>query len=229
MMRLNKATCVKCPSNRFITFFFCVLDAGHRRAALRQRRPQSADHRAGLGRGADARRRRPRPRDPVDRAVSANSASGCERGDMLVIYSDGVTEANNLDYDEFDEERFIEVLRNHRTEPAAKIVEAVTRSRRGVHRHGAAGRRYHARGRETGLTSSSRSTEPPVISCGGSPPAICCATISRRACTRIPGSRIAKSPAAMAQKMPPIGHSPRALRCDPRRPRPAATRSAPSP
>jgi serine phosphatase RsbU (regulator of sigma subunit) len=26
MTRLNKATCAKCPSNRFITFFFCVLD-----------------------------------------------------------------------------------------------------------------------------------------------------------------------------------------------------------
>jgi serine phosphatase RsbU (regulator of sigma subunit) len=30
-------------------------------------------------------------------------------GDMLVLYSDGVTEANNPAYDEFDEERFIEV------------------------------------------------------------------------------------------------------------------------
>src|ERR1035438_5525371 len=27
MTRLNKATCAKCPSNRFITFFFSVLDA----------------------------------------------------------------------------------------------------------------------------------------------------------------------------------------------------------
>ncbi len=27
MTRLNKATCSKCPSNRFITFFFCILDA----------------------------------------------------------------------------------------------------------------------------------------------------------------------------------------------------------
>ena len=26
MTRLNKATCANCPSNRFITFFFCVLD-----------------------------------------------------------------------------------------------------------------------------------------------------------------------------------------------------------
>ncbi len=27
MVRLNKATCAKCPSNRFITFFFSVFDA----------------------------------------------------------------------------------------------------------------------------------------------------------------------------------------------------------
>ena len=27
MMRLNKATCAKCPSNRFVTFFFSALDA----------------------------------------------------------------------------------------------------------------------------------------------------------------------------------------------------------
>ena len=26
MTRINKITCAKCPSNRFITFFFCVLD-----------------------------------------------------------------------------------------------------------------------------------------------------------------------------------------------------------
>ncbi len=33
---------------------------------------------------------------------------------MLVLYSDGVTEANNLNHDEYDEERFIEVLQaNH--------------------------------------------------------------------------------------------------------------------
>ncbi len=32
-----------------------------------------------------------------------------EHGDMLVLYSDGVTEANNATYDEFGEERFIEV------------------------------------------------------------------------------------------------------------------------
>ncbi len=51
-----------------------------------------------------------------------------ETGDMLVLYSDGVTEANNLNQDEYDEERFIEVLTANREKPAVEIVEAVTRS-----------------------------------------------------------------------------------------------------
>ena len=51
-----------------------------------------------------------------------------DHGDMLVLYSDGVTEATNAAYDEFDEERFTEVLRTHRTLPAARIVEAVIKA-----------------------------------------------------------------------------------------------------
>ena len=51
-----------------------------------------------------------------------------EPGDMLVLYSDGVTEANNPNYDEFGEERVIEVLRRHRRERAEEIVEAVTKA-----------------------------------------------------------------------------------------------------
>jgi len=51
-----------------------------------------------------------------------------ERGDMLVLYSDGVTEANNPDYEEYGEERLIEVLKQHHREPASAIVDAVTTS-----------------------------------------------------------------------------------------------------
>jgi sigma-B regulation protein RsbU (phosphoserine phosphatase) len=47
-------------------------------------------------------------------------------GDLLVLYSDGVTEANNANYDEFGEERFIEVLGRNRLQPAEAIAEAVT-------------------------------------------------------------------------------------------------------
>ena len=47
---------------------------------------------------------------------------------MLVLYSDGVTEATNLNYDEFGEQRLIDTLKAHRTQPATAIVEAVTRA-----------------------------------------------------------------------------------------------------
>jgi sigma-B regulation protein RsbU (phosphoserine phosphatase) len=51
-----------------------------------------------------------------------------DHGDMLVLYSDGVTEANNPNYDEFGEDRFIDVLQRHRTESAASIVDAVNKA-----------------------------------------------------------------------------------------------------
>ena len=57
--------------------------------------------------------------------VSMNAAI-MDRGDMIVLYSDGVTEANNPNFDEFGEDQLIEVLKQHRSEPATAIVDAVT-------------------------------------------------------------------------------------------------------
>jgi phosphoserine phosphatase RsbU/P len=127
MMRLNKATCVKCPSNRFITFFFCVLDT-----VTGELRFANAGHNPPILVRASGEVKMLEGGGPVLGILSIapyqEDAERLERGDMLVLYSDGVTEATNLDYEEFDEERFIEVLRNNRTEPAAKIVEAVTKA-----------------------------------------------------------------------------------------------------
>jgi phosphoserine phosphatase RsbU/P len=127
MVRINKATCAKCPSNRFITFFFCVLDpatgdlayanAGHNPPIL-VRANGAAEMLEGGG--------------PVLGILSVAPFSEMharlEHGDMLVLYSDGVTEANNPAFDEFDEERFIEVLKVNRHLPAATIVEAVMKA-----------------------------------------------------------------------------------------------------
>ena len=49
-------------------------------------------------------------------------------GDMLVLYSDGVTEANNPAFDEFGEERFIHVLKQHLGQPATAIVDAAIKA-----------------------------------------------------------------------------------------------------
>ena len=48
-------------------------------------------------------------------------------GDILAIYSDGVTDAQNLSENEFGMERLIECLRKNGAEPPAAIVDAVFR------------------------------------------------------------------------------------------------------
>jgi sigma-B regulation protein RsbU (phosphoserine phosphatase) len=127
MTRLNKATCAKCPSNRFITFFFCVFDsktgeltfanAGHNPPIV-IRASGEAEMLEGGGCVLGIL--------PI--APYSEMRIQLQKGDMLVLYSDGVTEANDVNQNEYDEERFIEVLKAHRTEPASEIVKAVTQS-----------------------------------------------------------------------------------------------------
>jgi serine phosphatase RsbU (regulator of sigma subunit) len=127
MTRINKATCSTCPSNRFITFFFAVLDtvggdiafanAGHNPPII-VRANGAAEMLEGGG--------------PVlgilPIAPYSEMHAHLDPGEMLVLYSDGVTEANNPNYDEFGEDRFIEVLKRHHSESAADIIVAVNKA-----------------------------------------------------------------------------------------------------
>jgi serine phosphatase RsbU (regulator of sigma subunit) len=125
MARINKATCATCPSNRFITFFFSVLDAvsGDLRFA-------NAGHNPPVLLRASGEAQMLEGGGPVLGIISiapySEQTANLAPGDLLVLYSDGVTEANNLEYDEFGEERFIKVLSENRARPAREIVEAVT-------------------------------------------------------------------------------------------------------
>lgn len=127
MTRLNKATCVNCPSNRFITFFFCVFDA-----STGELRFANAGHNPPIIVRATGEAEMLEGGGPVLGILSIapySEESAClRRGDMLVLYSDGVTEATNEQYDEFGEERFIDVLRRNRDAPAPSIVAAVTKA-----------------------------------------------------------------------------------------------------
>jgi serine phosphatase RsbU (regulator of sigma subunit) len=125
MTRLNKATCANCPSNRFITFFFCVLDgrtgylafanAGHNPPVIVR-----ASGKAEMLEGGGP------PLGILPLAPYGEMRAQLDPGDALAIYSDGVTEASNAAQEEFGEERFIEILNRHRDEPAAAMVQAVT-------------------------------------------------------------------------------------------------------
>ena len=125
MARLNKATCANCPSNRFITFFFAILDStsGELRFANAGHNPPILVRASGQAEMLEGG-------GPVlgilPIAPYSEKCSALGRGDMLVMYSDGVTEATDIDQNEFGEERFIQVLQQNRRQPSAEIVEAVT-------------------------------------------------------------------------------------------------------
>jgi serine phosphatase RsbU (regulator of sigma subunit) len=125
MTRLNKATCAQCPSNRFITFFFCVLDPATGELTF-----ANAGHNPPILVRASGEAQMLEGGGPVLGILPAASYGEqrvhLDPGDMLVLYSDGVTEANNAAYDEYGEGRFIEVLKRYREAPATAIVEAVT-------------------------------------------------------------------------------------------------------
>jgi serine phosphatase RsbU (regulator of sigma subunit) len=125
--RLNKITCANCPSNRFITFFFGILDpkTGHLAYANAGHNPPMIVRASGqvevLPGGGPVL-------GIVPVAPYAQEKARLGPGDLLVIYSDGVTEATNTAEEEYGEERLAEVLRSRRDEPAAAIVDAVTDS-----------------------------------------------------------------------------------------------------
>jgi len=125
--RLNKITCANCPSNRFITFFVTVANpvtgeiafsnAGHNPPIV-VRASGDVEMLEGGGPVLGIL--------PIARYSEQHARLG--KGDLLVIYSDGVTEANNVAEEEYGEDRLTEVLKQHRAGSADAILKAVTES-----------------------------------------------------------------------------------------------------
>ncbi|MGE5487385.1 MAG: SpoIIE family protein phosphatase [bacterium] len=123
--RLNRGMGRACPSNKFVTLFYCVIDpasgelvysnAGHNpplllRVSGEVERLEAGGPVLGILRGM--------------RFVEAHASLA--PGDVLVMYSDGVTEAADAAGEEFGEERLIEVVRCN-AGSARGIVTAVDR------------------------------------------------------------------------------------------------------
>lgn len=127
MTRLNRLTATNCPSNRFITFFMCVLDgatgdlvfsnAGHNPPLVVRAGEQAEWLEAGgcvLG------------VMPMMKYDESRNRLGA--GDVLVIFSDGVTDALNPQGAEFGEARLEAAVRLHRGESSSAILEGVNRA-----------------------------------------------------------------------------------------------------
>jgi serine phosphatase RsbU (regulator of sigma subunit) len=121
--RLNRGMAATCPRNRFVTLFFAVLDpltgelaysnAGHNPPFVVRPNGEIA-----LLEGGGP------PLGILPAMRYEEQHWKLEPGDVLLMYSDGVTEAFSPEGEEFDE-RVKDVVAGKRSEPAAAIVRAV--------------------------------------------------------------------------------------------------------
>jgi sigma-B regulation protein RsbU (phosphoserine phosphatase) len=124
MSRLDHSISVNCPNNRFITMFICVVDpatgethycnAGHNPAFLIK---ASGDVEALTAMGTVLGILPERGYEEAQIVI--------ETGDLIAIYSDGVTEAVNDADEEFGEDRLAQLIVTHRESSAEEIVCAV--------------------------------------------------------------------------------------------------------
>ena len=125
MGRLDKSIAANCPSNRFITLFMCVLDpktgravycnAGHNPAIV-VRASGEVEELGAVGTVLGV----------LPDLGYENQYAQLEPGDLLAIYSDGVTEATRDGDEEFGQERLAQMLIEHRHRNAAEVVESIT-------------------------------------------------------------------------------------------------------
>jgi serine phosphatase RsbU (regulator of sigma subunit)/pSer/pThr/pTyr-binding forkhead associated (FHA) protein len=125
--RLDRSISSNCPSNRFITLFFGVLDstsgeiaytnAGHNPPLL-IRANSSIETLTGGGTVLGM----------LPELGYEQKTARLEPGDMLAIFSDGVTEAVNPDDDEFGEERLARLLVENAEKSSRELVDLVNAS-----------------------------------------------------------------------------------------------------
>ena len=122
--KLNKLVKSNCPGNRFITFVICVLDPNTGEVAY-----CNAGHNPPLLiRASGLTEHLPAGGLILGIIPWAEYEEGCCRldpGDTVVLFSDGVTEANAKDGDEFGEQRLASVVRDCAGSPAATTVQVV--------------------------------------------------------------------------------------------------------
>lgn len=125
--RLNRIVGARSPSNRFISFFFCIVDpatgtlvycnAGHNPPFIVRVNGELEELKEGgavLG--------------IFPAAQYQEVPSHLDRGDVFFAYSDGITESCSPGREEFGETRLAELLRQHRSESAQSILDAVNRA-----------------------------------------------------------------------------------------------------
>ncbi len=121
--RLNRGMSKTCPGNRFVTLFYCVIDPAGGDLVY-----SNAGHNPPLLVRASGTVEQLATGGPVLGILGimpySEARSRMCLNDVLVMYSDGVTEATNAEGEEFGEDRLLEVVRRSGKDAQA-IVDAV--------------------------------------------------------------------------------------------------------
>lgn len=122
--RLNRSLAGACPSNRFITMFLCVLDPGTGQLTY-----CNAGHNPPLLLRADGSVEELSEGGPVLglplRIAYRQGQRTLRPGDLVALFSDGVTEAENPAGEEFGTQRLAAILAQRRKESSEVIIGAV--------------------------------------------------------------------------------------------------------
>jgi len=126
--RLNRLLCEKTASERFASLFwgyydreeaiFRYINAGHLPPLLVRRNEKAAFDVRRLGDGGMILGVQPRARYHQVEVVA-------QPGDLLLIFSDGISEAANADDEEFGEERLLHAIEDNWGKSAGEICEAI--------------------------------------------------------------------------------------------------------
>lgn len=122
MERVNKLICASSSPNRYATFFYAEYSPSTRRLTY-----VNAGHNAPMLLRADGRLERLEAGGPVVGLIEFASYTAAEvelrPGDLLLGYTDGLSEAMNPAEEEWGEERLSQALRACDGTPAAQVVE----------------------------------------------------------------------------------------------------------
>ena len=130
MVNLNRLVYESSPANRYVTFFYARYDSSTRLLEY-----VNAGHNRPLILGARSDRqdvRRLETSGPVIGMMPECSyireSVTLEEGDVLVFYTDGISEAMNLAGEEWGEERLTELTWANRALPAGELVDQIMRT-----------------------------------------------------------------------------------------------------
>jgi serine phosphatase RsbU (regulator of sigma subunit)/pSer/pThr/pTyr-binding forkhead associated (FHA) protein len=129
MTRLNRFTSAKCPVGRFITLFFAIVDgqSGAITCVNAGHNPPLLVRTDGTWKELKIPNSGPVIGIVPDFDYTTASAQ-LDSGDVMVIFSDGVTEAANVNGQDFDVQRLGAAVAANRSRPAQEIVQAVMES-----------------------------------------------------------------------------------------------------